>query len=186
LERPGTRPSTQKQTADSKAKAERKKDGNIRRTRMASTDEGHIPALLADICAVKVLADSGADDNVMSHLTARRLSVAGFFMPTKKLESPISLQLTAKEMTVSAVEKSRINITLQLEAGPLRLRNVEFLILDAELEEVLLGRPLMKLLGIDVNDHLNLVRKEFHDRDFSDAPSMEQGEMGTLSRILLN
>jgi Tfp pilus assembly major pilin PilA len=68
LERPGTRPSTQKQTADSKAKAERKNDGNIRRTRMASTDEGHIPVLLADICALKVLADSGADDNVMSHL----------------------------------------------------------------------------------------------------------------------
>jgi hypothetical protein len=118
LERPGTLPSTQKQTADSKAKEERKKDGNIRRTRMASTDEGHIPALLADICAVKVLADSEADDNVMSHLTARRLSVAGFFMPTKKLESPISLQLTAKEITATAVEKFTNQHYFAARSGP--------------------------------------------------------------------
>jgi hypothetical protein len=167
-----------------KAKAEEKKSGNVRRTRSASITEGHIPALLADICAVKVLADSGADDNVMSRLTARQLSVAGLFVPTKKLESPITLQLTAKDMNATAVEKARVNFTMQLDAGPLRLRNVEFLILDTEFEEVLLGRPLMKLLGIDVNAHLNSVRNEFHDHDFSDAPSLGQGGLGTISRIL--
>jgi hypothetical protein len=62
---------------------------------------------------------------------------------------------------------------------------VEFLILETGFEEVLLGHPLMKLLGIDVNAHLNSVRKEFHDREFSDAPSLGQGSSGTLSRIFL-
>jgi hypothetical protein len=124
--KPAACPCAQRQTFDSRAKAEEKRSGNVRRTRAASLDEGHISPLLADVCAVKVLAD-GADDNVMSRLTSRHLSVAGLFFSTKRLESTITLQLTAKEMTASAVEKARVNITMQLDAGPLRRRNVEAL-----------------------------------------------------------
>jgi hypothetical protein len=71
-----------------------------------------------------------------------------------------------------------------LAAGLLRLRNIKFLVLDGDFDEVLLGRQLMTKLGIDVTMHLNSVRHEFQDTDFSDGPSLSEGSTGILSRAL--
>jgi Aspartyl protease len=124
------------------------------------------------------MPDYGADDNVVSQQTVRALSKSGIFVPTQTLDKPITLQLTAKETTAIAAETVELTLTLQLEAGPLRMRNVRFLVLEADFDEVLLGRPIMNLLGIDVTGHLNTVRTEFHDMDFSGVHSIRSGISG--------
>jgi hypothetical protein len=51
----------------------------------------------------------------------------------------------------------------------------------------IIGRlvTLMQLLGIDVAAHLNTVREEFHDRDFSDLATLEAGDKGSLARAIM-
>lgn len=131
------------------------------------------------------MPDYGAEDKVVSQQNIRRLSESGTFVPTQRLNQPITLQLTAKSKTAIAAERVQLTLTLQLEAGPLRMRNVQFLVLEEDFDEVLLGRPIMNMLGIDVTEHLNTVRVEFNDMDFSEVHSIGPGISGTLSRALL-
>jgi hypothetical protein len=179
-----TRPSTQAQTVASTVKAMETSWKKVRRTRTVVNNDGHIPATLEDLCFVPAMPDYGADDNVISQQTIRRLFTLGTFVPTQKLDQPIIVQLTAKDMTSIAAEKVQLTLTLQLEAGPLRMRKVQFLVLGADFDEVLLGRPILNTLGIDVAEHLNTVRTEFHEHDFSDVTSLEMGSSGTLARVL--
>jgi hypothetical protein len=48
----------------------------------------------------------------------------------------------------------RADLTLQLNCGPLILRQTEFLVLDQGMSEILIGRPLLKAIGFDLQTHL--------------------------------
>jgi hypothetical protein len=52
------------------------------------------------------------------------------------------------------------------------------------MDEILLGRPLLKELGLDAPAHLAAVREEFHDRDCTDVPTA--AGKGKLSRMMLS
>ena len=47
------------------------------------------------------------------------------------------------------------------------LRNVEFLVLDQDILDVLLSRPLLHSLGFNLDSHLPQVRERYHDADFA-------------------
>jgi hypothetical protein len=71
------------------------------------------------------------------------------------------------------------------------MRRVQFFILDADFVEVLLGCPLMQLLGTDVAAQLNTVLEEFYDRDSSDLftlgalVTLEAGDTEILARAIM-
>jgi hypothetical protein len=66
-----------------------------------------------------------------------------------------------------------VTLVLQLAAGPLAMRNVQMLVMEAPMPLLLLGNPDLVKLGFDVEQHLGEVRVEFHDTDFSSAnPSL--------------
>ena len=94
------------------------------------------------------------------------------------------MKLTAKDKQVTVNARAQLDLNLRLAAGPLRMRKLVFLILDAEFEEILIGRHLMNALRIDVERHLNEVRMEYHEEDFSNVPSLAPGASGSLSRAL--
>jgi hypothetical protein len=48
-----------------------------------------------------------------------------------------------------------IYLIMYLNSGPLRLRSAEFLVVDNEMDKFLLGSPLLKTLGFDLDDHLD-------------------------------
>ena len=52
-------------------------------------------------------------------------------------------------------------LRIKLPYGPLRLRNVYFWVTDQDMDEVLLGRPLLKCIGFDLDQHLASVRRKF-------------------------
>jgi hypothetical protein len=54
-------------------------------------------------------------------------------------------------------------LTMYLNCGPLRLRSTEFLVIDDEMDEALLGCPLLKTLGFDLDDHLIVDRNALLD-----------------------
>jgi hypothetical protein len=77
----------------------------------------------------------------------------------------------------------QISVTLQLLSGLLRLNAVNWHVAEHEMDEVIIGRPLLTALGLDVARHLDNVREQFDNTDFSEVPSAHG--TGRLSRIML-
>jgi hypothetical protein len=132
-----------------------------------------------------VLADTGATHYAVDRYTLETLRRDGFYMATKKLSSPIDLSLAiyadpelldegdAMKRSFVVQVVASVTLFLQLEARPLAMRNVEMPVLEAQMPRLLLGNPDLVKLGFDVKQHLDEVRVEFHDTDFSSAnPSL--------------
>ena len=92
----------------------------------------------------------------------------------KHLNAPLHLDAAIKlpgnvAFTASAIVK--LCITISLPCGPLRLRNVEFLAIDQPMDEILLGRLLLRCLGFDLDTHLEGIRTKMDNADLSSLTS---------------
>jgi Ni,Fe-hydrogenase III large subunit len=115
----------------------------------------------------------------------KKLDAAGLFVARTTLENPITVSLAVKVPGAAATvkEQAQLTVELHLSAGPLRLRNVQWLITEKVMDEVLLGRPLLRALGLDAPTHLDVVRHNYQDLDSSKIATAHTG--GRLSRLLI-
>ena len=116
--------------------------------------------------------DYGSDFSAMPRLLLKDLRNAGANVREQKLNEPLKLSPAIKlpdgvPFTESASVK--IDVRISLPCGPLRLRNVQFMVTGQDMEEILLGRPLLKCLGFDLDIHLESVRQTFDNLDVSHA-----------------
>jgi RNase H-like domain found in reverse transcriptase/Reverse transcriptase (RNA-dependent DNA polymerase)/Integrase zinc binding domain len=152
----------------------------------SSSRDGSLPISLGPNCMARALLDLGADDNVLPASMIDELQAKGSFVSVRWLPTPIKVDLAVKgpDISIQVNRQARLTVELQLAAGPLRLRNVCWLIAEKEMDEVLLGRPLLKSLGIDAASHLEAVREKYNDMDCAAITSAHTG--GKLSRMLIN
>jgi hypothetical protein len=150
-----------------------------------SQAEGRFPISFGYGITCTALPDLGADENILPRSVLEALESKGSFLPMRTLKGPIVFELAVKGegMATEVKQQAQLTVELQLSAGPLRLRNVQWLVVEQEMDEVLLGRPLLNELGIDAPTHLASVRDMFQDLDCSKIPSVEAG--GKLSRLLV-
>jgi hypothetical protein len=96
----------------------------------------------------------------------------------------MTIELAVKGPGASVVvrQQAQLTPTLHLSDGPLRLRNVRWLVSENDMDEVLLGRPLLETLGLDAPTHLEAVRDNYHDLDCSKIAS--PSDVSKLSRLL--
>jgi hypothetical protein len=148
--------------------------------------EGRLEALFYSSITRVALPDLGADDNIIPASLISELEAAGMFVPKRTLAAPITVDLAVQGPGLSTLvtRQAKLTMELQLHAGPLRLRNVKWLVAENDMDEVLLGRPLLNALGIDAEAHLAAVRDTFQDLDCETIPSVVAG--GRLSRILIH
>jgi hypothetical protein len=87
------------------------------------------------------------------------------------------------DIEITADSTVRMIIVISLPCGPLRLRRVEFLVVDQEMDEVLLGRTLLAALGFDLTSHLEKVFDQVDDVDISSdvKASGSSGKMASMS-----
>ena len=132
---------------------------------------GRLVGKLADTVQVVVCGDYGADHAGICEEHLKKLAAAQIFVPTLPLSDPIMMQLAVQgsdqTLCATATKMARVSVTLHLPEGPLRLRNVEFMVFKENMPEVLLSRPLLVSLGFDLDAHLARVRGKYHDQDFS-------------------
>jgi hypothetical protein len=104
--------------------------------------------------------DLGTDDNRIPWSLLKDLDAAGAFVSLRTLEKPMTIELAVKGPGASVVvrQQAQLTTTIHLSEGPLRLRNVRWLVSENDMNEVLLGRPLLKTLGLDAPTHLEAVR----------------------------
>ena len=70
-----------------------------------------------------------------------------------------------EHVSFTASARAKLSITLSLPCEPLRLRPVEFLVVDQDMEETILGRSLLRCLGFDHGDDLEKVRDKMDNAD---------------------
>lgn len=111
-------------------------------------------AILNDKIIVKYNADTGSDDLLIN----MRMAVDSE-LEIQKLSTPRSVELAIQD---SDIPKNEIEhyvvipkLVLKTEAGPLIISNVMAYVIDGEMNEILLGKRLLKTLGIDIDKQLS-------------------------------
>ena len=123
---------------------------------------------------VLVNGDYGADHSALSVTHLRALHDAGIFVRSLPLKEPVFVGLALdtqnsnEQSSFKVEQKARVSTTIETLAGPLRFRNVEFLVFEEPMPEVLLSRPVLLSIGFDLEKHLATVHDKYHDADFSD------------------
>ena len=138
--------------------------------RDAQVRDGCYRITLAEVLEVIGNGDYGSDFSAMPRRLLKDLRNAGAIVREQKLNEPLKLSPAIKlpdGVPFTASASVKIDVRISLPCGPLRLRNVQFMVTDQDMEEILLGRPLLKCLGFDI--HLESVRQTFDNLDVSHA-----------------
>ena len=137
-----------------------------------NADEGRFQVSIEDSVLDIILGDSGSDFNAIAASTLKKVKEAKPSLVVEPLESPIVLvgAFKTNEDSFSASAKVNLTITIFLPGSriPLRIRGVDFLVVDNEMDELLLGRPFLKSIGFDFKEHLLRIHSEIHDKDVSE------------------
>jgi hypothetical protein len=82
-----------------------------------------------------------------------KMKKAGAQIKDTFLDKPVYLGAAIVGVSIKANSVMATHLTMYLNCGPLRLCSTEFLAVADEMDEVLLGRPLLKTLGFDLARH---------------------------------
>lgn len=133
--------------------------------------------------------DDGADESIASPRLAEAAVLSGIGK-LKKI-NPVTVQVALKDQ--SDAQKFKFSrewavprLVLHLSVGPPALLNVTFLVVDAELAEndILIGQPVLKHLGIDSKTMLENNRAELNETD-SSGVVRDDMVPSTVGRILI-
>lgn len=152
-----------------------KKAGSAKAVVLKATDgkyenarsDGRWKATLGDNTDVIARGDDGADYSCIPRSVLKDLTQLGKKPIEQKLNRTICLEGATTKQKIKAKSIVIADVTLQLSCAPLRLRNTEWLVLEDDMSEILLGKPLLKALGIDVDDYLEANRSVLHNKTFN-------------------
>ena len=151
-----------KKGGSAKAVVLKASDGSFKYTQA----DGRWKAVLGDNTEVIARGDVGADFSCIPRSLLKNLTQDNKQPEEKKLDQALFLEGATEKVKMRATGMVRADVTLQLNCAPLRLRNTEWLILDDDMSEILLGRPLLKALGFDVDEHLEANHAVLNDQEF--------------------
>ena len=87
------------------------------------------------------------------------------FAYEKPIMVGLALDPTTPEHLIeyTSSQKLRLSVTLDTAAGPLRFRNLKFLVFPIHMQEILLSPPILKSIGFDLGKNLIEVLDTYHD-----------------------
>ena len=141
--------------------------------KLPSPSSGRFAGKLAGVVDVVVNGDYGADHSALSERHIKACRDAGIDVAVTQLAKPVRMLLAIGGLPVEKTEeyvaprRARVTTVVNVSTGPLRLRNVEYLVFENDMPEVLLSRPLLQTVGFHLDKHLSAVREQVNDADFS-------------------
>lgn len=118
-------------------------------------------ATFADTIEALVLADNGSDDNLLPPDMLKKLLQCKPDLKVTLLDNPIEYSMAVDAQTKSGVAKVvcdrtvKADVHLRIRHGStLLLRNVEWAVSKQDAKHVLIGRPLLEALGLDMKNIL--------------------------------
>lgn len=148
------------------------------------SEDGRYRVFMDEVESV-ALGDSGATFNAIPKTLFEKVIKVNKHIKRSQLPKPIELQNaitdTNIESSLTASSKCEIPITICIPGSelPVRIRNVEFIVVDQDMSEVLLGRPLLKAIGFDFDEHLRKVQHEINGKSMREL-NQEQAEAKSL------
>ena len=113
--------------------------------------------MIEGLVRCSALGDSQADKSAIPRFILNTLSQEGIEACVEKLSQPIRLSAAVQlpeHVSFTASARVKLSITRSLPCGTVGDRRVEFLVVDQDMNEVLLGRPLLLCPGFDLCHHL--------------------------------
>eukprot|EP00171_Calliarthron_tuberculosum_P022992 IDg22992t1 len=131
--------------------------------------------MLEDKVQVVALGDTGSDLSALPSSIFEIVIKAEPGVVSKVLATPMKFQTAiaqtaCQELKFTASRTATIAVTIILPGSNIsvRIRGVELAIVDQEMDEILLGRPFLKAIGFDLNEHFQRVHSEVHDKHFEE------------------
>jgi len=152
---------------------------------LPDAEEGRYRIFIEDNVVAVALGDYGADFSAISQDMAAKVLSSDPKVEFKKFDKPMELECAFKtdssvKFTASRSVALAITIVLPGSNIPVRIRGIEFIVVDQPMDEVLLGRPFLKAIGFDLNRHLENVRNEVHNKDIS-KQKINNAKMSAMS-----
>lgn len=158
-----------------KAQVKSVKLADMQNTQTPSAEDGRYKVILEDVVSATALGDYGSDQCAMPNSLLKEVIQADSTVPVEILEEPLQLEAAVKgtkdnPILFSASKTATLSLTIMLPGSniPVRIRGVKFYIVDQEMGEVLIGRPFLKAIGFNLNDHLSEVSSYVNGRDIRD------------------
>lgn len=153
--------------------------------KVADADEGRIQVILENKIDVIALGDYGSCFTAMPLSLAKKVCHNVPAVALEETTSPVRFSLAIKntdvmqeELVATSTLKLDIMIILPGSNIPVRIRGVKFLVVDQEMDEVLLGRSLLRSLGFDLKKHLESVARQV------DGKSVEELNMDSRKTVV--
>ena len=149
-----------------KKKEEKKKESGMinKLTPMEKVKESFSITLEKEL-TIPVALDNGADVTVMSEGHLQQLTVTSAFITIKQLPE-ILIFNTASEASVHAAKECRLSMQLNTPTGKIAIKNAQVYIIQEDIPEMLFGKPLLNLLGIDVSHLVDDIAKNHPGKEF--------------------
>jgi hypothetical protein len=117
----------------------------------------------------------------------------GFPLKVEVLPEPIMLNMAVRgegdRQTCSATEMLMSAVTIMTPSGPLCMRGVRQIIVEEDMDNPLIGRPVLDEMVFEASQHLDSVREKIHLHEFShigeELFEMGKKPLGALSKLLL-
>ncbi|POM78483.1 Hypothetical protein PHPALM_3984 [Phytophthora palmivora] len=178
----------QKETARARYQAEKEQRTQAFRSKAAHTGTTRNIVRINGLLEVPYIADTGADQNVVSSAMMDSLHAVQPDLRTNSLSSPINVTLADGRPELCGMEVVLEIVTI---AGHVSLRSIPCLILEGDGDEFLLGKDALKRLGIDVDqalaqlaDSILLVDEDDEFLVGDELPNLKSTPIITLDRLL--
>ena len=169
---------------------EKKKSAKVKAVTSDSSDEksqspgeGRYHIVIEEKVSAIALGDYGADVSVLPAKKLEELLSVDSSIQVEKLDEPMTMELADNSMKVAATAFTTLTIVLKLPGSniPVRFRDIKFFIADFEKGEVLLGRPFLKSIGFDLDQHLEQVGSNEDDQEEKQTSTLASARYTGLS-----
>eukprot|EP00644_Phytophthora_capsici_P012183 jgi/Phyca11/119324/e_gw1.38.239.1 len=143
-------------TAEQKANVERtlreKRGRPQERVKRITTDgvPAFRSAVINGVLDVPFCPDTGSDVNIISRPVMAELRELMPEIPTVAIDPPLEVVAVGGN-SILCHEKVQLDVQIVTAAGPLCLNSLECLVLEAPEEELLLGKPTLQSIGVDLD-----------------------------------
>ncbi|KAF4128207.1 RNase H-like domain found in reverse transcriptase [Phytophthora infestans] len=129
--------------------------------------------LINGVLDVPFCPDTGSDAIIIGRPVLEELRDLVANLPVEHVDPPVRVVVAGGSMMLCH-EKVHINLQIVTAAGPLALTNIECLVLDANEEELLLGRTTLQSIDVDFDDVFERLAQQHIDAaeaEADDVPS---------------
>ena len=163
------------------AKKESRKPNKLARLR---EDAASYKVTFPGAVVFPAMGDCGSDQTAIPMDLYQRIKASGAKVQYVKFDRPLQLEPAfelPKEVVFTASGYTTLDIRLDLPCGQLSIRNVRCWVVDQNKQEALLGRPLLKALGLDLDSVLEKLCRE--NREVDASATALQGDDPTSSKL---